>query len=166
MAISPNAPSALRLDELGYSDVGDSFDDMKTRAKQAGYNFPYLYDGETETASKQYGPVSTPHVFVFDAGRRCCAYNGRIDDIAEDPAKTPHSLDTRNAIDAFALADREPPVAVTKTFGCSIKWIRKNATGPEKATITWSQQTPVHLDTLGVSTASLASCTTTQKNYD
>ncbi len=50
VAISPNAPSALRLDELGYSDVGDSFDDMKTRAKQAGYNFPYLYDGETETS--------------------------------------------------------------------------------------------------------------------
>ena len=146
IAISPNAPSALRLDELGYSDVGDSFDDMKTRAKQAGYNFPYLYDGETETASKQYGPVSTPHVFVFDAQRRL-RYNGRIDD-TEDPAKTPHSLDARNAIDAL-LADREPPVAVTKTFGCSIKWIEKS-NWTRKATITWANE-PVHLDTLGVS---------------
>ena len=146
VAISPNAPGSLRLDELGYSDVGDSFDDMKTRARQAGYNFPYLYDGETETASKQYGPVSTPHVFIFDAGRRL-RYNGRIDD-TENPEKTPHSLDARNAIDAL-LADREPPVAVTKTFGCSIKWIEKR-NWTQKAAITWAHE-PVQLDTLGIS---------------
>jgi peroxiredoxin len=145
VAISPNAPSALRLDELGYSDVGDSFDDMKTRAKQAGYNFPYLYDGETETVSKLYGPVATPHIFVFDAQRRL-RYNGRIDD-TEDPSKTPHSLDTRNAIDAL-LAHDDPPVAITKTFGCSIKWIEKS-NWTKKATITWANE-PVHLDTLGV----------------
>jgi peroxiredoxin len=146
IAISPNAPSALRLDELGYSDVGDSFDDMKTRAKQAGYNFPYLYDGDTETASKLYGPVATPHIFVFDAQRHL-RYNGRIDD-TENPAKTPQSLDARNAIDAL-LTDREPPVAVTKTFGCSIKWAEKS-NWTRKATITWANE-PVHLDTLGVS---------------
>ena len=145
VAISPNAPDALRLDELGYSDVGDSFDDMKTRAKQAGYNFPYLYDGQTEIASKQYGPVSTPHVFIFDAGRRL-RYNGRIDD-TENPAKTPHSLDARNAIDAL-LAEREPPVAVTKTFGCSIKWIEK-ANWTQKAAVTWAHE-PVQLDTVNV----------------
>jgi peroxiredoxin len=145
VAISPNAPSALRLDELGYSDVGDGFDDMKIRAKQAGYNFPYLYDGETETASKQYGPVSTPHVFIFDAQRRL-RYNGRIDD-TENPAKTPHSLDARNAIDAL-LIDREPPVAVTRTFGCSIKWIEKN-NWTQKAAITWAHE-PVSLDTIGL----------------
>ena len=145
VAISPNSPGALRLDELGYSDVGDGFDDMKTRARQAGYNFPYLYDGETETASKQYGPVATPHIFVFDAQRRL-RYNGRIDD-TENPAKTPNSLDARNAIDAL-LNGQEPPVAITKTFGCSIKWIEKN-NWTKKAAITWANE-PVHLDTLGV----------------
>lgn len=31
VAISPNDPKALRLDELGYSDLGDSFDELKTR---------------------------------------------------------------------------------------------------------------------------------------
>lgn len=145
VAISPNAPGSLRLDELGYSDVGDSFDDMKTRAGQAGYNFPYLYDGETETASKQYGPVSTPHVFIFDAQRRL-RYDGRIDD-TENPAKTPHSTDARNAIDAL-LAGKEPPVAVTKTFGCSIKWIEKR-NWTRKAAITWAHE-PVQLDTAGI----------------
>ena len=145
VAVSPNAPDALRLDELGYSDVGDSFDDMKIRAKKAGYNFPYLYDGASETASKQYGPVSTPHVFIFDAQRRL-RYNGRIDD-TENPAKSPHSLDAKNAIDAL-LADREPPVAVTKTFGCSIKWIEK-ANWSQKAAVTWAHE-PVNLDTIGI----------------
>ena len=61
VAISPNAPSSLRLDELGYSDVGDGFEEMKTRAGQAGYNFPYLYDGELRArllgGSKQFGPA-------------------------------------------------------------------------------------------------------------
>ncbi len=145
VAISPNAPSALRLDELGYSDVGDSFDDMKIRAKNAGYNFPYLYDGETETASKQYGPVATPHVFIFDQERRLC-YNGRIDD-TEDPKKTPHSLDARNAIEAL-LNNRPVPVAVTKTFGCPIKWIEKS-NWTAKAATTWAHE-PVGLDTLGM----------------
>ena len=145
VAISPNAPSALRLDELGYSDVGDSFDDMKVRAKTAHYNFPYLYDGETETASKQYGPVATPHIFIFD-GQRRLRYNGRIDD-TENPQKTPHSLDARNAIDAL-LQGKDVPVAVTKTFGCSIKWIEKS-NWTQKAAITWANE-PVNLDTVGV----------------
>ena len=141
VAINPNNPSALRLDELGYSDLGDSFDEMKIRAKTAGYNFPYLYDGETEIASKQYGPVSTPHIFIFDKDRKL-RYNGRFDD-TEDPKKEPHALDTRNAIDAL-LTDKEVPVAVTKVFGCSIKW-KEKSNWTEKAAITWAKE-PVGLD--------------------
>jgi len=145
VAISPNAPQALRIDELGYSDVGDSFDEMKTRAGDVGYNFPYLYDGDTETASKQYGPVSTPHVFIFDQDRKL-RYNGRIDD-TENPDKIPHSNDARNAIDA--ILDNQPvPVAVTKTFGCSIKWLEKS-NWTQKAAITWANE-PVNLDTIGI----------------
>ena len=145
VAISPNAPSALRIDELGYSDVGDSFDDMKKRAKDAGYNFPYLYDGANEIASKQYGPVSTPHVFVFDRDRKL-RYDGRIDD-TENPQKTPHSLDARDAIDAL-LENQPVSVAVTKTFCCSIKWLEKS-NWTQKAAVTWAKE-PVTLDTLGI----------------
>jgi len=139
----PNDPLALRPDELGFSDIGDSYDEMKIRAKERGFNFPYLYDGETETMSKAYGPVATPHVFIFDKERKL-RYEGRIDDM-ENPAKTPHSLDTRNAIDAL-LAGKEVPVAVTKTFGCSIKWKEKND-WTEKAAIQWAKE-PVKLDTI------------------
>jgi peroxiredoxin len=145
VAISPNAPQALRIDELGYSDVGDSFDDMKKRARDAGYNFPYLYDGETEAASKQYGPVATPHVFIFDEDRKL-RYNGRIDD-TENPLKTPASQDARNAIDAV-LDNRAVPVAVTKTFGCSIKWLEKR-NWTEKAARKWAKE-PVGIDTVGI----------------
>lgn len=146
VAINPNHPSSLRIDELGYSDLGDSYPEMKVRAKDAGYNFPYLYDGDKEEAAAQYGPVSTPHVFIFDADRRL-RYEGRIDD-TEDPTKTPHAQDARAAIEAILQGQ---PVAVTdtKTFGCSIKWKEKTI-WKQKALISWAKE-PVSIDTIGLS---------------
>jgi peroxiredoxin len=123
VAISPNDPKSVRLDELGYSDMGDSFAEMKARARQKKYNFPYLYDGDTEKTSKAYGPVATPHVFIFDKDRKL-RYQGRIDDV-EKPTGTPKNLDTRNAIEAL-LANKEVPVATTKVFGSSVKWASKS----------------------------------------
>lgn len=123
VAISPNSPDGLRLDELGYSDVGDSFEDMKIRAKDQQFNFPYLYDGETEETSKAYGPVATPHVFVFGKDRKL-RYQGRIDD-TENQSKKPANTDLINAVDAL-LAGKTVPVATTKVFGCSTKWKEKN----------------------------------------
>ena len=71
----------------------------------SGWNFPYLYDGETEAMSRQYGPVATPHVFVFDAERKL-RYVGRIDD-NENPAKaTTH--DARDAIEAVLAGQARP----------------------------------------------------------
>jgi thiol-disulfide isomerase/thioredoxin len=111
----------VRLDELGYTDVGDDFEDMKIRAKNKDFNFPYLYDGETEVISKRYGPAATPHVFIFD-GERKLRYQGRIDDAERvDLVKV---RDTRDAIDAL-LVGKEPPVTQTKVFGCSTKWSDK-----------------------------------------
>ena len=69
VAISPNDPQAVRLDELGYTDLSDSFEEMKIRAKDRDFNFPYLYDGDTETVARAYGPVATPHVFIFDGAQ-------------------------------------------------------------------------------------------------
>lgn len=146
VAINPNNPASLRYDELGYSDLGDSFEEMKIRAKDKGFNFPYLYDGETESASNKYGPVATPHIFVFDKDRKL-RYNGRIDDM-ENPAKTPKSLDARNAIDAV-LGGKEIAVPVTKTFGCSVKWAEKKD-WIDKAQIQWAKE-PVKLDTINAS---------------
>jgi peroxiredoxin len=121
VAVSPNDPQALRLDELGYTDVGDSFEDMKIRAKDQALNFPYLYDGQTQEVSRAYEPVATPHVFLFDKDRKL-RYAGRIDDNAKPDRVTSH--DTRNAIDAL-LAGKPVPAEKTKTFGCSVKWSDK-----------------------------------------
>jgi peroxiredoxin len=122
VAISPNDDRAVRLDELGYTDIGDSFDDMKQRAEERGFKFPYLYDGETQQVSLAYGVVATPQVFLFDQDRKL-RYVGRIDD---SDVKTVTSHDTRNAIDAL-LAGQPVPVEQTRTFGCSTKWSDKRA---------------------------------------
>lgn len=118
VVISPNDPLSVALGEMGYTDVGDSFEEMKIRAKDKEFNFPYLYDGETSAVSMQYGPQATPHVFIFDHDRKL-RYTGRIDD-GEKPG-TAKTFDTRNAIEAL-LAGKPVPVEKTKTFGCSIKW--------------------------------------------
>jgi thiol-disulfide isomerase/thioredoxin len=141
VAIMPNDPSCLRLDELDFSDLGDSYAEMKIRAKEKKFNFPYLYDGETETASKAYGPIATPHVFVFDSERKL-RYEGRIDDV-ENPFRSPQSTDARNAIDAL-LNNREVPVKTTKVFGCSVKWSEKKNL-VEKSKAAWAKE-PVHLE--------------------
>ena len=120
--INPNAPEAVCLEEHGYTDLGDTFEDMKIRAKDKGYNFPFLFDGETEETSIKYGPVATPHAFVFDK-ERVLKYVGRIDDSEKIGTETRHDL--RNAIEAV-LAGKEPEVKQTKVFGCSIKWKWKN----------------------------------------
>ncbi len=121
VAISPNDPKAVRLDELGYSDMGDSLEDMKTRAKDMGYNFPYLYDGDSQRVSLAYGPARTPHIFIFDRQRKL-RYVGRIDD-SEKP-RLVKSRDARNAIEAL-LKGKKVAVERTGTIGCSIKWASK-----------------------------------------
>lgn len=141
VAIMPNDPAAVRLDELGYTDLNDGFKEMKLRAKQKHFNFPYLYDGETQSAAKVYGPAVTPHVFIFDKARKL-RYEGRIDDV-EKPTKTPNSLDTRNAIEAL-LNNKEVPVATTKVFGCSIKWAEKE-NWVDKAKADWASE-PVSIE--------------------
>jgi peroxiredoxin len=143
VAIMPNDPKSIRLDELGYTDMGDSFEEMKKRAAEKHFNFPYLYDGETEEASIKYGPIATPHVFIFDRARKL-RYSGRIDD-TEKPTRTPNSLDTRNAIEAL-LNDKEVPVQTTKVFGCSIKWAEKSD-WISGAQAEWAKE-PVKLDTI------------------
>jgi len=135
VAISPNDPEAVRLDELGYSDMGDTFEEMKIRAGDKGYNFPYLYDGKTQTVTLAYGAVATPHLFIFDKQRKL-RYAGRFDD-SEKP-KQVKSNDAINAIEAI-LAGRKVPVEKTMAFGCSVKWASKRASA--KASLaSWARE--------------------------
>ncbi|SKB74118.1 redoxin domain-containing protein [Dyadobacter psychrophilus] len=143
VAISSNDPKAIRLDELGYTDLSDTYDEMKIRAKDMAYNFPYLFDGDDQKTALAYGPVATPHIFVFDKARKL-QYHGRIDDV-EKPTSPPKNLDAKNAIEAL-LANKPVPVPSTKTFGCSMKWISKED-GVQKEKAGWAKE-PVTLETI------------------
>ena len=123
VAIQPNDPSAIRVDELDSSDMSDSLDEMKTRAAYRHLDYPYLYDGETQSVAEAYGPKATPHVFVFDRQRKL-RYEGRMDNsYRKELVKT---SDARNAIDAV-LGGRDVLVTHTGVFGCSTKWKSKQA---------------------------------------
>ena len=126
-AISCNDPLALRLDELGYTDMSDTFEEMQIRARDKGFDFPYLYDGETQKVSLAYGPASTPHVFIFDRERKL-RYCGRIDNDEKIGRSTTH--EARDAIEAL-LAGKPVAVETTKTFGCSVKWSDKKSSAEE-----------------------------------
>lgn len=119
VAISPNSNEALSLAECSYSDLDDSFESMKIRASDINLKFPYLYDGETSKTSMKFGPVVTPHIFIFDAERKL-RYRGRIDDM-ESPYEKPTSFDTHDAIVALINGEAVKQ-ETTKTFGCSVKW--------------------------------------------
>jgi peroxiredoxin len=121
VAVMPNDPKSVRLDELGWTDLSDSFEEMKIRARDRHFNFPYLYDGDTESVARAYGPVATPHAFVFDAGRKL-RYVGAIDDSERVEHATKRYV--RDALTAL-LAGQEPPVTKTKVVGCSVKWAGK-----------------------------------------
>lgn len=146
VAIMPNDPASITLSELDYTDISDSFKEMKMRAKEKKFNFPYLYDGDKEAAAIAYGPVATPHVFIFDKSRKL-RYQGRVDDV-ENPAKKPNNFDARNAIEAL-LSGKNISPTTTKVFGCSIKWIEKSD-WITKAKVEWAKE-PVILDSIDVS---------------
>ncbi|HSU69009.1 MAG TPA: redoxin domain-containing protein [Tepidisphaeraceae bacterium] len=141
VAISPNNPAAVRLDEQGYTDLGDSLPEMKIRAKDQDFQFPYLYDGDTQTVAHAYGCIATPHVFIFDQSRKL-RYEGRIDD---SQVREVHTHDAADAIEAL-LAGKPVPVARTRVFGCSTKWIEKSDAA-RKAVEKWNAE-PVTLNTI------------------
>ncbi|MFN8206921.1 MAG: redoxin family protein [Bacteroidales bacterium] len=143
--VSPNHPDAVCLEELGYSDLGDSFDEMKKRAAEKRFPMPYLYDGEKQEMAHAYGPTTTPHVFIFDRERKL-RFCGRIDEM-ESPYEEAKQHDTRNAIQAL-LEGQPVPVEKTKTFGCSIKWASK-VEWRNKLDTDWKNK-PVELTEVGL----------------
>jgi peroxiredoxin len=141
VAINPNDARAVRLDELGYTDLSDSLEEMKIRAAERKFPFPYLYDGDTQSVSRAYGVLATPHVFIFDSDRKL-RYQGRIDDSDVREVK---SHDMRNALEAL-LAGKPVPVEKTNVFGCSTKWSDKRDDA-KKSLAKWDAEN-VTIDTI------------------
>jgi peroxiredoxin len=97
----------------------DSYENMVKRAREKGFNFPYIRD-EDQTLARALSAVCTPETFIFDKERKL-VYHGRIDDNKDQSKVTTHDL--RNALDAIT-AGTKPLVAETRPFGCSVKWRR------------------------------------------
>jgi peroxiredoxin len=144
VAISPNSPLGVMYNELGYSDLDDTYEDMVIRARDAEFNFPYLYDGDDHAASLQYGPAATPHTYVFDEDRKL-RYIGRLD--KHEKPGTLNADDLRAAVDEL-LAGQEVTTPKTKTFGCSTKWAWK-ADYKVKDEAQWQEQS-VSIKTIDV----------------
>jgi len=144
VAIQPNDPKAIRIDELDSSDISDTLDEMKLRVAYRHLTYPYLFDGETQSVTRALGPQATPHVFVFDKERKL-RYEGRMDNSYRiELVKT---RDARNAIEAV-LAGHEVAVQHTGVFGCSTKWQEKSEM--RLAALRKIEALPVKLEMAGV----------------
>ncbi|MEE1962498.1 thioredoxin family protein [Allomuricauda taeanensis] len=108
IAINPNSKS------------GDGFAEMKERAKEKGFTYPYLYD-EGQKVYPQYGATRTPHVFLLEktAKGNVVRYIGAIDDNYQDASQVKDKF-VENAVDAM-LAGKEIDPSTTKAIGCGIK---------------------------------------------
>ena len=121
VAINPDSPKSVRLDEMGYTDTDDSLSGMKARAEHRKLRYPYLSDGAAQTVAAQFGVTTMPHIFVFDRDRKL-RYQGRIDDNQHEDRVT--ARDAQNAIDAL-LARQPVRVSTTQPFGCPVSWLSK-----------------------------------------
>ncbi|MFW2388507.1 MAG: thioredoxin family protein [Polyangiales bacterium] len=116
------ASKGVRLVAISCNDAdkypADSFDEMKKRAADKAFSFPYLYD-ESQEVARAYDAVCTPDIFVFDRDRKL-VYNGRIDDNWQAPEQVTRR-DLRAVLDA-ALEGRSVDFEHVPSMGCSIKW--------------------------------------------
>ena len=97
----------------------DNPEKMKAEAAEAGYTFPYLFDGNQE-AAKAYKAACTPDFFLFDANRKL-VYRGQYDDSRPGNGKPITGADLRAACDAV-LKGTPVPATQKPSIGCNIKW--------------------------------------------
>lgn len=109
IAINPNDPAASK---------GDGFDDMKVRAKEKGFTFPYLFDAK-QTVYPKFGASKTPHVFIVTKNTMTVEYIGAIDNSSKNPDAVTEKY-VENALDAL-LMGKKVEKTETRAIGCSIK---------------------------------------------
>ena len=109
IAINPNDPAA---------QPGDSFDKMKVRATEKGFNFPYLFD-EGQKVYPKFGASKTPHVYIVSKPTMKVEYIGAIDDSSRNPDAVKVKY-VEIVVDEL-LAGKTPSMTETRAIGCSIK---------------------------------------------
>lgn len=109
IAINPNDPRASR---------GDSFADMKVRAEEKGFTFPYLFD-EGQKVYPKFGATKTPHVYIVTKKDMKVQYIGAIDNSSRNPNAVTEKY-VENTVDEL-LAGKKPIKTETRAIGCTIK---------------------------------------------
>ena len=112
LAINSNDPVA---------EPTDSPDNMKKRAAEMQYSFPYLFD-ETQNIAKAFGATRTPHVFLLQKTSTgfVVSYIGAIDDNTYDISAVQNKY-VESAISSLQNHEQPNP-NFTKAIGCTIKW--------------------------------------------
>nr|WP_298994601.1 thioredoxin family protein [uncultured Polaribacter sp.] len=112
IAINPNDPKA---------QPGDSFEKMKVRAEEKGFNFPYLFD-EGQKVFPKFGASKTPHVYIVSKPEMKVEYIGAIDDSSRDASAVKVKY-VETVVDEL-LAGKTPSITETRAIGCSIKTVK------------------------------------------
>ena len=99
---------------------GDALPEMKKRAEEKGFNFPYLID-EAQNVYPKFGATKTPHIFILEKTSKgnIVKYIGAIDDNYKDASAVTTKY-VEEAVDAL-LSGKEVSEKETKAIGCSIK---------------------------------------------
>lgn len=100
-------------------DAGDSFIDMQQHYKNKNYNSYYLLD-EHSVLADDFGALTTPHVYLFDATHKL-VYRGAIDDNVDHKEEVKENY-LINAINHMISGEKISP-ETTRQLGCSIKRI-------------------------------------------
>jgi thioredoxin-related protein len=105
-----NSNEAKRTDD-------DSYDAMKSYAKDQGYNWFYLVDNNSKLADA-FGANRTPECFLFNGDGKL-VYHGAIDDNPSDGS----AVTRKHLIQAIdeTLAGKDVSVKESKSVGCTIK---------------------------------------------
>jgi len=98
----------------------DGIDKMKERAKEKGFNFPYLMD-ESQEIGRALGASRTPEFFVINKDRKV-AYMGALDNDPSGEKVTKKYIE--DAIESL-LAGKEIAVTETAAVGCGVGYAKK-----------------------------------------
>ena len=113
IAINPNDPNVSK---------GDGYVDMKARATEKGFTFPYLLDAKQEVFPK-FGASKTPHVYIVTKSTMKVEYIGAIDNSSRKADAVTEKY-VENALDVL-LVGKKPEKTETRAIGCSIKIDKK-----------------------------------------
>ena len=98
---------------------GDAPGELKSMAREQGFQFPYCFD-ETQEIAQAYTAACTPDFFLFDQDR-CLAYRGQLDGSRPGAGTPVTGEDLRGALDAVLAGDTPDPEQ-QPSLGCNIKW--------------------------------------------